>query len=230
MEIGGRVVPPSTERTAAAARDGLFAGSRILTGGLVLIAGAAIFGSMKDWLAGASVGLVRDSLFDAMTLRLDSTAALCGSLGRGIAFFLPLAGALFAVALAGAVIPALIARSGKGRTAVPIPKEKPARVSSFVLAAAGVAVFTLLSIKIIGGHGFPFKGAGSAFADLSLSLIAAAGVVMCLVGMIDLSLRRARIWRSLHLTRSEAVREERAAMGDRAARSRVRAMMGERVA
>ena len=229
METGGRVVPPSHERIAAAAREGLFAGSQILTGGLVLIAGAAMFWLMKEWLAGTSVGLVREGLFDAVTLRLDPTTALCGCLARGVAFLSPLAGALFAVALAGAVIPALMARRGVGQTAVSIPKEKPARVSSFVLAAAGVAAFTLLSVKIIGGHGFPSTGAGSAPADLPFSLIAAAGVVMCLVGMIDLALRRARIWRNLHLTRSEAVREERASSGDRAARSRVRAKMGEGV-
>ncbi len=227
METGGRVVPPSHERIAAAAREGLFAGSRVLTGGLVLIVSAAMFVSMKEWLAGTTVELVRHGLFDAVTLRPDPTTALYGCLGRGIVFLLPFLGALFAVALAGAVIPALMARRGVGQTAVSIPQEKPARVSSFVLNAAGVAAFTLLSIKIIGGHGFSSTGAGSAPADLLFSLIAAAGVVMCLVGMIDLALRRARIWRRLHLTRSEAVREERAASGDRAARSRVRAKMGE---
>ncbi len=229
MEIGGRVVPPSHERTAAAAREGLFAGPRVLTGGLVLIAAAVMFGSMKEWLAAASVGLVRDGLFDAVTLRTDPTEALYGYLASGIAFLLALAGVLFAVALAGAVVPALIARRGVGRTAVSIPKEKPARISSFVLAATGVAVFTLLSVKIVAGHGFFSTGTGSTTADLPFSLIAAAGVVMCLVGMIDLALGRARIWRSLHLTRSEAVREDRASSGDRTAKSRVRAKMGEGV-
>lgn len=230
METGGRVIPPSHERTAAAAREGLFAGSRILTGGLVLIVGAAMFGSMKEWMSQASVKLVREGLFDAVTLRPDPIAALYSCLGRGAVLLLPVAAALFTVASAGAVIPALMVRRGKGRTAISIPKEKPARISSFVLAATGVAVFTLLSVKIIGSHGFSFTGVGSSFADLPFSLIAAAGVVMCLMGMIDLALRRARIWRSLHLTKSEAAKEERASFGDRAARSRVRAKMGKRVA
>jgi hypothetical protein len=210
-EERGAHLPPSPERRAAAARAGLFARSPLLAFGAALSAlGGALF-ALGGALGEGLTELVRDGLTAAST-RPDPIAHLVGALGRGAILALPLVLAPAAGAAVAAILPALVARRhGRGSTSVPLPDANaPALGRSTLRAAAAVAA----SLAVIQGF-----AAAKTFSVAALSTAAvAAGLVLVTAGLAELALERVRVLEVLKLTRSEARREERAAVGAQRAR------------
>jgi flagellar biosynthesis protein FlhB len=227
-ETGGRQVPPSEARLAAAARAGLFPRSRLLVTGSVLLGAGSAGYLARERIGAALRGILADGLASALARRGDPGMALADGIVVGFRALLPL---LLAGALAGvvaALVPALAARRGRGSTAVRFPR-RAARSRTGVLAIAGVGLLALLALWLLRAYGGEAAQAARGeevgvgwIGELMAALVFGAGAIAFVLGLAELALARARLLGELALTPSEARREERAASGDRRVKERAR--------
>jgi len=206
-----------------AARAGLFPRSGAFIGGLALLAVAAVLATTSEELGRSLVTLAGQGLTWAAAPPSDPWSALKELLKGGALLVLPILVAAFLAALAGAVLPAIIARRHRGRSAVPLPDAPTERVPLAVLRSLGVCVAVLLFAQIVRSHsGVVWRladgdlGAGAELLNAFCQVLACFGAVMLLVGLMEIAVMRRAIWKALHLSSSEARREERAAGGDEA--------------
>ncbi len=229
MQEDGRFIPPGPGRVFAFSRNGGFGRSRLLAGGLGMLGAAAVLSLSGTTLLESMQRLVANGLIragsavspgDAVALCLGEAAALVGPIGLAAAVG----------TLSGALIPALIARRGKGTTAVPLPSPPAARFAVFAVRLFGALVLIAATALIFREAGLNWtRGAGAAvwldaLAHVGLKLLIALGLVSVLTGAAELLLLRHAMWRALFLNRSEHRRELRASEGARdiAARGRRR--------
>ena len=152
--------------------------------------------------------------------------ALKEALGKGLVLIVPILTAALIAGSISSLLPAILAKKSGGRTAVPLPNVPRISFSSSILKITGMILALLVSLLIIRSHAgalaSSMEGNGSAAIDLFnglLGLLAAGGVVMILAGLADQAIKRHTLWRLLHLSRSEAGREQRMTGGDRATRT-----------
>lgn len=209
-----------------AARAGMFARSDAISGGLALLACAgtiAVFGSA---FAIKLQALLSDALSRALAGGMDCCSALSKPMYTGLMLLFPILACVFVAALVGAVAPAIVAKRHQGRSAVPLPPIPKTRFATVIIRAAGGVVMLLLSAQILRSHApaaLALMGADfSAGADLVrgfCGLLAAAGVVMILIGIGETAIQQNAYFRALHLTTLESRQEQRAAGGDPTARA-----------
>ncbi|MCP4674839.1 MAG: hypothetical protein GY854_04865, partial [Deltaproteobacteria bacterium] len=223
MRDSSSTVPPGHGRVAMAARAGLFPRSGVVSGGLALLAVAAVIAFAGQDFGRSLVALVRRGLTRAAASPSDPWSALKEVLYEGTLLILPILAAAFLAALAGAILPAIIARRHRGRSVVPLPDAPAERLPLAILHALGVCVAVLLTAQIMRSHsGFVWRvaegelGAGAELLAAFSEILACLGAVMLLVGLIEVAVLRRAIWKALHLSSLEARREERAAGGDAA--------------
>ena len=117
-----------------AARAGLFPRSGACPGGLALLAVAAVVAFTGEEIGHSLVTLVRQSLtLAAASESSNPWSALKGLLYEGTMLVLPIFAAAFFAALAGAALPAIVARRHRGRSAIPLPDAPTERVALAVL-------------------------------------------------------------------------------------------------
>ncbi len=223
MRDSGKTVPPGHGRIAVAARAGLFPRSSAIPGGLALLAVASVIAFTGEDLALSMLSLVQLGLARAVSSPSDFLSAMKELFRGGASLVFPILAVAFLAALAGAVLPALIARRHIGRSAVPMPDAPLSRLPLAVIRILGVCVALLLSAHVMRSHsGFVWRlasgelGAGSELLFALCELLACWGTVLLLVGMMEVAVLRRAIWKALHLSSLEARREERAAGGDAA--------------
>ncbi len=206
-----------------AARAGLFPRSGACPGGLALLAMAAVIAFAGEDLGRSLVTLTLQGLTWAAAPPSDPGSALKELLHEGSLIVLPILAAAFLAALAGAVLPAIIARRHRGRSAIPLPDAPTERIPLAMIRILGVSVAVLLFAQIVKSHsGFVWRladgelGAGTELLTALSEILACFGAVMFLVGLMEVAVLRRAIWKALHLNSLEARREERAAGGDAA--------------
>jgi hypothetical protein len=140
---------------------------------------------------------------------------------------LPFLTTVLAAGLLGALVPAMVARKNRGRTAVPLPKFPKNRIALTLLRTSGAVLFTLLAFYIfrrrVGAVWHLLQGDYNAANDLFIAfceLLTAGGAVLVLLGMAEIAIIRHSVWRTLFLDRMEARRENRDAGGDSATKSK----------
>ncbi|MDD5306892.1 MAG: hypothetical protein PHU25_06175 [Deltaproteobacteria bacterium] len=228
MDDCGRTIPPSRERLAAAARAGWPTGSGLFVSGLVLMAAAASLAFFGERAAAEAKALVAGGLRSAVS-RADPAEAAAESLRSGLSILALLAGPAVLAGIAFAVIPAVSARRGRGRTAVALPRPRPPRlILGTIGAACALAMLTTVALVWRRHAGVPWRfaagepGAGAELWSFFVELTAASGAIAALFGLAALAVGRHARWRALHLTPSEAKREERASAGSPRARGEAR--------
>ncbi|MCP4604134.1 MAG: hypothetical protein GY847_27035 [Proteobacteria bacterium] len=221
MSSSDRTIPPGRGRIAKAARAGMFPRSSAIAGGLALLASAAVLALFAEQAGHSFMGLVEQGLDYAVASRPEPGLALNELIKTGVWLILPLILAAFVGGLAGAVVPAVIARRHRGRTAVPLPRAPKERVAFTVLHVFAVFLVILFAAHILRSHmGAVTRlirndpGSQVELIYALSKLLAAGGAVMLLMGLAEIALLRHSLWRALHINSLEARREERAAGGD----------------
>jgi flagellar biosynthesis protein FlhB len=211
-----RHIPPGQGRVAAAYREGRFPRSELLPGGVVLL--TVSLGLL--WLGGGLAGGITELFGLGVTKVLErpaGTGAAMEMLTDTARLLLPWLGLMFAVGALFALLPALLGRRRRGRTAVPMPAPKRGLLALLVLRTFGVVLLALVALYIF--KTLPLKGNGpldilGTIGTGVLRLGAACGATMIVVGAGELLLVRHLVWRSLFLDKSESLREQRAMHGD----------------
>ncbi len=213
---------------AKAARAGLFPVPPTLVFGAAMLATAGVLAIASRWVSTGMVEMTSQALTRAVS-RGEPWPALQAVLRGGVVFVLPLLGAVLVAVLIAAGVPALVVRRGKPRTSVSLPRVGSRSAAILVFRGTGVLVFALVAVKTMRDHAILIPdlidGRLTALAHLReilVNLFAGAGVIGGIVGLMELVYQRHRVWRALHLNRSEANREARAAGGDRSVRAEQR--------
>jgi flagellar biosynthesis protein FlhB len=222
MSNGSGAIPPGRGRVSKAARIGLFPVPAPLVLGSSFLAGYAMFALFGAQSALQVKSMVHQGLRSAVYLREEPLEFLRQSITDGLWIALPFLVVPFAAAIVAAFVPALFFRKDKGRTAVELPRAPKTRTVVAILRGAGLMLFFLITLNILRGNSLMVPefidgriDATSRLGTVVADLLGALGVVATLLGLIELFYVRALVWRSLHLTSSEARREARAAGGDR---------------
>jgi flagellar biosynthesis protein FlhB len=204
-----RHIPPGQGRVAAAYREGRFPKSGLLSGGVVLLTVSLGLLWMGGWLVGGIINLFGLGVMKVLE-RPAGTDAAMEMLTETARLLLPLLGLMFAVGALFALLPALLGRRQRGRTAVPMPAPKRGLLALLVLLALmALYIFKTLPLK---GYS-PLDILGTIGKGV-LQLGTACGATMIIVGAGELLLVRHLVWRSLFLDKSESLREQRAMLGD----------------
>jgi flagellar biosynthesis protein FlhB len=214
-------IPPGQGRLSRAARAGLFPVPAPLIIGVSFLAAYGVLVLLGGHTAVSVRRLVQGGLDHAAVSRDEPAALLSEAIGDGFWIVLPYLLVPFTAALVAALVPAIVFRKGKGRTAVELPPSPRIQPALAIFRGAGLALFCLLMMSILQNNANLVPrlidgqlGATAQLGTIVEQSLAALGVVATLVGVIELSYVRTRAWRSLHLTLSEANREARAAGGD----------------
>ncbi len=221
-----RPIPPGKGRLAAALKAGLLTRSEMTVAGVVLVAAALAMLVTSERLAHGLKDLFSSSV-EVIAGRPDPATALKDSMLRGLSLVAPI---LVTSAVAGGaaiVIPSIWARRKGARTAVPLPPSPKMRLTSFLLKVVVIAAITLISMLILRNHtdalALSMTGdqeAASKLFGAMVGLLASAGAAMILIGVSEQSLKRHLLWKSLHLTDSEARMERRMDGGEKRTRKR----------
>jgi flagellar biosynthesis protein FlhB len=228
MSHSDRTIPPGQGRVAAAARAGMFARSGAIVSGLVLLVSAAMLAFTGD-RAGAYLQDLAQGGLDSVFMRPDSAREAVLTVSSAFFQSLPFLATVFVAGLLGALVPAMVARKNRGRTAVPLPKFPKNRFALTLLHLAGAILFTLLAVLVFrrrAGAVWPLMqgdfSATSGLLSAFCELLTAGGAILLLVGMAEIAIIRHSVWRTLFLDSMEAKREHRDAGGNNAAKSKSR--------
>jgi hypothetical protein len=179
--------------------------------------------------AGVYLQNLAQGSLEAVFVRPEPTLELVQTVRSAFFQTLPFLTTVFAAGLLGALVPAMVARKNRGRTAVPLPKFPKNRIALTLIHTAGAVLFTLLAFFIfrrrIGSVWHLVQGDHSALNELFIAfceLLTAGGAVLVLLGMAEIAIVRHSVWRTLFLDRMEAKRESRDAGGDSAVKSKHR--------
>jgi hypothetical protein len=194
----------------------------LLAAGIVLrLDGARVLGGLAQQL--------RHGIDDAVAGRPAPGSAVVERAGELLALVGPLLAVLFGAGLVATLVPALVARRGRGSTAVALPAEPRRNLGRAVLGLAAAALIALLMLALLGQLwpavlGLSRGGAAprARLLQLAASAVAGTGALLVLAGLADLSLERVRLLRGLALTRSEQRTEWREQGGDPDVRRQVR--------
>jgi flagellar biosynthesis protein FlhB len=206
----------------------MFARSEAIVSGLVLLVSAGILAFTGDRVGAYLQDLAQGSL-DSVFIRPDPAREVVLTVRNAFFQTLPFFVAVFALGLLGALVPALVARKNRGRTAVPLPKFPKNRFALTLLHIAGAILFVLLALLVFrhrAGAVWPllqgnFDGVSELFVAFC-ELLTAGGAILVLVGMAEIAIIRHSVWRTLFLDPMEAKRENRDAGGDNAVKSKSR--------
>lgn len=228
MSHSDRTVPPGQGRIAAAARAGMFARSGAIISGLVFLVSAGFLAITGD-RAGAYLQHLAQSGLDSVFMRPDPEREVVLAVSSAFFLSLPFLITVFAAGLLGALVPTIVARKNRGRTAVPLPKFPKNRFTRTLLHLAGAILFTLLAALVFRrrtGAVWPLvQGDFTAANELLVAcceLLTAGGAILLLMGMAEIAIIRHSVWRTLFLDSMEAKREHRDAGGDNAVKSKSR--------
>jgi flagellar biosynthesis protein FlhB len=188
----------------------------LLPGGVVLLTVSLGLLGTGGWLARGVTELFGLGVAKVLERPAANDAAM-GMLAETALLLLPWLGLMLAVGALFALLPALLGRRRRGRTAVPMPAPKRGLLARLVLRTFGVVVLALVALYIF--KTLPLKGNGpldilGTIGTGVLRLGAACGATMIVVGAGELLLVRHLVWRSLFLDKSESLREQRAMLGD----------------
>ncbi len=209
MNDSGHFIPPSSGRLKAFASIGGFGRSTFLvSGGALIGACTSITLVTASFLEpSCSVGYLSDSLSPfALSLEESFNYAVIHFLN----ILIPVLLSTFIGGLAGAFIPIAIVGEKKGNTFVPLPKIPPSGISVLILRIFGTVVFLMISIIIIREIN-PISDIPSTWVfeigNAVITILISMGLILVFVGITELLIIRHKIYRSLFLNRSEAVRE-----------------------
>jgi hypothetical protein len=200
------------------------------------MAAAASLAFFGERAAAGARALVAGGLRAAVS-RAEPAVAIASVLRPGLELIALVVVPAALAAVAFAVIPAVAARRRGGGTAVPLPRPRPPRaILGAIGAACALATLAVLALVWRRHAGVPWRlaagepGAGGELWSLLVELIAASGALAAIFGLAGLAASRHARWQALHLTPSEARREERAGAGSPRARGEARARMRGRAA
>jgi flagellar biosynthesis protein FlhB len=206
----------------------MFARSGAIVSGLVLLAAAGMLALTGDRAGVYLQNLVHRSL-ETIFIESEPTLEIVQTARSAFFQILPFLTTVFAAGLLGALVPAIVARKNRGRTAVPLPKFPKNRIALTAIRTAGATLFTLLALYIfreqVGSVWRVLQGDLSAINELFVALcqlLAGGGAVLVLLGMAEIAIIRHGVWRTLFLNKMEAKRESREAGGDSEVKSRQR--------
>ncbi len=229
MENDGRTVPPSAARTAAANNRGIYPRTPLLSSGVVLLTVACVLKVFGPSTAEKLTSLVRDGIASATRTDAAHAADTASALGlRGVASAAPIFVAILLAALSATWIPALIARSKKGFTNTPLPRNVPNTTRRRIIRLLGMIAAVGAGI-IIAKDGFtdtlltvgPDATYFSSASGSVPAIMAAAGGILLTTGVFDLIMQKGEIANSLNLTRSQATCDQRSESSDPKVRTQI---------
>jgi flagellar biosynthesis protein FlhB len=218
MMENGRFIPPSDHRLAAAFHEGVFPRSRTLVAGVVCLISAGVAYAMRESIGAGLIALMEGGIAVSVHRNLSATEFLLWACIRTaplliVLVFLPFLGALIA-----ALLPIMLFRRRRSRAAVPIPRVRGGGAALTVFRLFGAAVFLVVTVYLVREFGRMPLSSDTGVRELSTLLLkipAVLGGVLTFVGTAEILLKRAAIFRALHLNRAEARREQRVSEGNR---------------